>query len=170
MFSTDFSASELQPELKSIFFSWKNAMVDGAYPRLTDYGLPNAQTAPDILSIIEIERAATGEPGDFKALYARTRCSNTLRDKFVGTRLSDHPGFGPGSMIWGCFAEVAANPCPHLVSLPYVGPLPQYQSTSEIHLPLLGERDSVDYILVAVVLLEQEYGHPGRPGTGPGAQ
>ncbi|MBY6057130.1 hypothetical protein KUV26_08935 [Leisingera daeponensis] len=160
MFTSDFSAGELAPELKAVFFQWRNASEDGAFPKLTEFGLPNTPHAPNILSVYEIERSETGEPADFKALYARSRISNTLRDKFVGTRLSEHEGFGPGSRIWSCFSEAAASPGPLLVSLPYVGPLPGYRSTSEIYLPLLGEAGGVDYLLTAVVLLEDEYRGP----------
>lgn len=158
MFASDFSVSDLEPELKAIFLQWHSSSEGGAYPSLTALGLPNTDNAPNILSVYEIERSEAGEAIDFKALYARSRISNTLRDKFVGTRLSEHEGFGPGSMIWSGFAEIAANPRPLLVSLPYVGPLPGYQSTSEIYLPLMGEQDSVDFVLAGVVLLEQEYG------------
>ncbi|MCB4456530.1 hypothetical protein [Leisingera sp. McT4-56] len=167
MFSSDFSAGDLQPELKSIFFTWKSAMLDGAFPRLTELGLPNAENAPSILSIFEIERTASGILSDFKALYVRSRLSNTLRDKFVGTRLSEHPGFGPGSMIWTGFAEAASSRQPLHASLPYVGPLPAYRSTSEIYLPLLGEGAEVEYLLIAVVLLEQDYQHRRLAGRGP---
>ncbi|KIC21471.1 hypothetical protein [Leisingera sp. ANG-Vp] len=169
MYTSDFAAGELQPELKSLFFSWHSALEDSRFPKLTDFGLPNTQIALDVLSIYEIERSETGAPADFKALYARTRTSNTLRNKYVGTRLSDHAGFGPGSMMWSCFCEVAANPRPLLVSLPYTGPLPDYQSTSEIYLPLRGEQGSADYVLVGVVLLQEEYSGPGKAGSSPGA-
>ena len=157
MYTSDFSVNDLEPELKSMFLLWHSAFEDGAYPSLTALGLPNTENAPNILSIYEIERAETGEASDFKALYARSKLNNTLRDKFVGTRLSDHEGFGPGSLIWSGFAEIADNPRPLLVTLPYVGPLPGYKSTSEIYLPLRGEHGGVDYVLAAVVLLEQEY-------------
>ena len=157
MFTAEFSVSELEPELKSMYLLWHSAAEDGAYPSLADFGLPNAENAPNILSVYEIERTQAGSAADFKALYARSRISNTLREKFVGTRLSEHDGFGPGSMIWSGFAEIAANPRPLLVSLPYVGPLPGYRSTSEIYLPLLGEQGRADYVLAGVVLLEQEY-------------
>lgn len=163
MFTAEFSVTDLEPELKSMFLLWHSASQDGRFPSLAEFGLPNAENAPNILSVFEIERSASGEAADFKALYARSKISNTLRDKFVGTRLSDHPGFGPGSLIWSGFAEIAATPRPLLVSLPYVGPLPDYQSTSEIYLPLLGEHEAVDYVLVGVVLLEKEYGHQ-QPG------
>ena len=159
MFTSEFSAGDLQPELKQVFFHWRNASEDGSFPRLTQFELPNARPAPNILSVFEIERTQTGEPADFKALYVRNRIINTLSRKYVGTRLSEHPGFGPGSMIWSCFHEMASTSQPLLAALPYVGPLPEYRSSTEIYLPLLGEGVSVDYVLVAVVLLEQEYSH-----------
>ncbi|NVK13004.1 MAG: hypothetical protein HWE35_02385 [Rhodobacteraceae bacterium] len=159
MFTSDFSAGELQPELKQVFFHWRNATEDGNFPRLTQFELPNARPGPNVLSVFEIERTQTGAPADFKALYVRNKIINTLGNKYVGTRLSEHPGFGPGSMIWSCFHEVASTSRPLLAALPYVGPLPEYRSSSEIYLPLRGEGVSVDYVLVGVVLLEQEYSH-----------
>ena len=126
MFRSDFSVGDLEPELKSIYFLWHSACGAGLYQRLMDFGLPSAECAPDILSIYEIERSSIGGNGRLFGTLARSRLCNTLRDKFVGTRLSEHPGFGPGSMMWSCFAEAAANPQPLLVSLPYVGPLPGY--------------------------------------------
>ena len=170
MFTSDFSVSDLEPALKSMFLLWHSASPAGDFPRLAEFGLPNAGTTPNILSVYEIERTGTGEPADFKALYARCRIRNTLRDKFVGTRLSDHPGFGPGSLIWSCFTELAANPRPLLVSLPYVGPLPGYQSTSDIYLPLLGEKGAVEYILIGVVLLKKRYEHQRQSGNGSGCE
>lgn len=170
MFTSDFSAGGLQPELKAVYFHWRNAAEGGRYPRLAKIGVPNTPNAPNILSVFEIERAPDGAPADFKALYLRSRISNTLGSKFVGTRLSEHRGFGPGSMIWDGFSEVAADPRPLLVSLPYVGPLPGYKSTAEIYLPLCGERRQVDYILVAVVLLEAEYGDWQAPRRSAGGR
>ncbi len=152
-----------------MFLLWKSASENGEFPRLTEFGLPNAENAPNILSVYEIERSEVGAAADFKALYARSKLSNTLRDKFVGTRLSDHAGMGPGSRIWACFSAAAADPRPLLVSLPYVGPLSNYQSTSEIYLPLLGEAESVEYLLTGVVLMEKPYGHWRPAGTEPGS-
>ncbi|OED49384.1 hypothetical protein AB838_07080 [Rhodobacteraceae bacterium (ex Bugula neritina AB1)] len=157
MYTSDFAAGDLQPEQKSVYFSWLSALQDGIFPSLTAFGLPSTQTALDVLSIYEIERCKAGAATDFKALYARTRNSDTLRNKYVGTRLSEHAGFGPGSMMWGCFCEMAENPRPLLVSLPYVGALPGYHCTSEIYLPLLGEQGRADYVLVGVVLLSAQH-------------
>jgi len=157
MFTSDFSVSDLEQRLRPMYLLWHSAFDGGAFPSLASLGLPNAEFAPDILSVYEIERSRTGAVVDFKALYARCRASNTLNDKFVGTRLSEHQGFGPGSMVWGSFAALAATPEPLLASLPYVGPLPEFRSTSEVYLPLLGDSGHVDYILVGVVLLQREY-------------
>ncbi|MEW2913969.1 hypothetical protein [Leisingera sp. JC11] len=157
MFTADFSVGDLDPALKSLFFLWKSASGADAFPRLSKLGLPYPATMPNILSVFEIERTQAGEACDFKALYVRNKIINTLSSKFAGTRLTEHPGFGPGSMMWSCFAELAANPRPLLISLPYVGPLPEYRSTTEVYLPLRGEGTTADYVLVGVVLLEQEY-------------
>ncbi|KIC09611.1 hypothetical protein RA19_14930 [Leisingera sp. ANG-M1] len=157
MFTAEFSVSEMEPELKSMYLLWHSASEEGVYPSLAAFGLPNAVASPNILSVFEIERSAGGEPVDFQVIYTRSRINNTLREKFVGTRLSEHPSCGPGSMIWSGFAEIAAAPRPLLVSLPYVGPLSGYRSTSEIYLPLLGEQGRADYVLAGVVLLEREY-------------
>lgn len=157
MFSADFSVTRLAPELKSMYLSWHRALEDGSYPRLASFGLPNTENAPNILSVFEIERSADGAAVDFKVLYARCRINNTLHEKYVGTRLSEHEGCGPGSKIWSGFAEVARQPRPLLVSLPYVGPLPDYGSTSEIYLPLLDDRGYANYVLAGVVLLEEAY-------------
>lgn len=157
MFTADFSVTNLAPELKSMYLSWHSAFEDGSYPRFASFGLPIAEHAPNILSLFEIERDASGVAVDFKALYARCRINNTLHDKFVGTRLTEHEGFGPGSKIWSGFEEIARQPRPLLVSLPYVGPLPDYGSTSEIYLPLLDDRGYANYVLAGVVLLEEAY-------------
>lgn len=159
MFTADFSASDLDPALKPVLTLWQNASEAGAFPRLSKMGLPYISTTANILAVFEIERTGSGELSDFKALYVRSKIINTLSTKVAGTRLSERPGFGPGSMIWTCFAEAAANPRPLLVSLPYVGPLPEYRSSTEILLPLLGEGTSVDYLMTGVVLLEQECQH-----------
>lgn len=162
MFTAEFSASDLDPALKPLLLFWQKASHAGAFPRLAEVGLPYVGTMTNILAVFEIERAGTGDAADFKALYVRSKIINTLSTKVAGTRLSERPGFGPGSMIWTCFAEVAANPRPLLVSLPYVGPLPEYRSSTEIMLPLRGEGTTVDYVMTGVVLLEQEYLCPDR--------
>lgn len=157
MYSYDFKITDLEPELKTLYFLWKSASHD-EFPRFSDFGLPNTGNAPNVLSLFEIERSELGSPVDFKALYARSRIRKTLNHKYVGTRLSDHPGRGEGSMIWSAFCKVAKDPRPLWVSLPYVGPLQRYRSTSEIYLPLLGDGARVDYLLIGVVLLVGDYG------------
>lgn len=157
MFTADFSVTSLAPELKSMYLKWHCACADGSYPKLASFGLPNAEHAPNILSMFEIERKPGGAAVDFKVLYARCRINNTLHEKFVGTRLSEHEGCGPDSRIWRGFEEIARHPRALLVSLPYVGPLPGYRSTSEIYLPLLDDRGYANYVLTGVVLLEQAY-------------
>ncbi|EBA18255.1 hypothetical protein RSK20926_11069 [Roseobacter sp. SK209-2-6] len=157
MFTSDFSVGDLEQGLKPLFLLWHGAMDGTNYPSLSKLGLPNTEFTPDILSIYEIERDACRQVSDFKALYARSKDCKTLRNKFVGTRLSQHEGFGPESMVWTAFAELAADPRPLLVTLPYVGPLSDYQSTAEIYLPLQGERVDVQYILVGVELLERAF-------------
>lgn len=157
MYSSAFTITDLEQELKCLFSLWKSA-CEVSFPRLSDFGLPNIEPAPNILSVYEIERSGSGDPTDFKALYERSRIAGTLSSKIVGTRLSDHPGMGLGSRIWSSFIKIATDPRPLWVSLPYVGPLEGYQSTSEIYLPMLDDRGSVEYLLIGVVLLDAEYG------------
>lgn len=157
MYSSAFTITDLEPELKCLFSVWKSA-CDVRFPRLSELGLPNIEPAPNILSVYEIERSGSGDAIDFKALYERSRIAGTLSSKIVGTRLSDHPGMGEGSRMWSSFVEVATNPRPLWVSLPYVGPLEGYQSTSEIYLPMLDDRGNVEYLLIGVVLLDEKYG------------
>ncbi len=158
MNNKDFSVARLEPELKQLYFLWKSAAADAPLPRLENIGLPFLQTPPNILSIYEILRSKTGEPIDFKGLYVRSKLKKTLSKGFIGTWLSDHIGKGPGSKMWSAFAQAATHPMPQQITLPYTGPLKRYRSSSELYLPVCGERNTVEYVMVGVVLRQSAYG------------
>ncbi len=158
MTGSNFSVARLEPELKQLYFIWRDAALGAALPRFTDIGLPCPQTQPGILSIYEVLRSRSGEPIDFKGLYVRSKIKKTLSKVFTGTKLSTHPGKGPGSKMWGAFVQAATHPLPLHIALPYTGPLTSFRSTSELYLPVAGDRDTIEYVLVGVTLKPSDYG------------
>lgn len=158
MTASNFSVSKLEPELKQLYFLWRAAALGVAMPRLKNIGLPCPQTQPSILSIYEVSRSDTGEPIDFKGLYVRSKIKKTLSKSFIGTWLSDHVGKGPGSKMWNAFVQAATHPLPLYITLPYTGPLKPFRSTSELYLPVEGDRGTIEYVMVGVVLKPNAYG------------
>lgn len=158
MTSSEFSVTKLEPELKQLYFLWRAAALGGAMPQLKNIGLPCPRTQPGILSIYEVSRSESGEPIDFKGLYIRSKIKNTLSKTFTGTWLSDHVGKGPGSKMWSAFVRTASQPRPLQIALPYTGPLKSYSSTSELYLPVGGDRDTIEYVMVGVILKPSDYG------------
>jgi len=158
MTSSNFSVATLELELKQLYFLWRAAALGAPLPQLKLIGLPALPTPPSILSIYEILRSTAGEPIDFKGLYVRSKLNKTLSKAFTGTWLSDHIGKGPGSKMWGAFVQAATHPFPLQITLPYIGPLKNYRSTSELYLPVYGERDTVEYVMVGVVLRQAAFG------------
>lgn len=169
MNTNTFSVATLEPELKQLYFLWRSAATTAPLPQLKNIGLPFLQAPPSILSIYEILRSHTGEPVDFKGLYVRSKLNKTLSKTFTGTWLSDHIGKGPGSKMWGAFLRTATQPFPLNITLPYTGPLKNYHSTSELYLPICGDRKTVEFVMVGVVLKQADYGHmvdfPRRRGN-----
>jgi len=159
MTGSNFSVARLEPELKQLYFIWRDAALGAAMPRLKNIGLPCPQTQPGILSIYEVLRSRTGEPIYFKGLYVRSKLKKTLSKVFTGTKLSDHPGKGPGSKMWGAFVLAATDPLPLHIALPYTGPLTSFRSTSELYLPMAGDRDTIEFVMVGVSLKPSDYGH-----------
>ncbi len=158
MTTHDFSVATLEPELRQLYFRWRSAATDANLPQLSHIGVPSLPTPPSILSIYEVLRSKTGEPIDFKGLYVRSKIHRTLSRKFTGTWLSDHIGKGPGSKMWAAFVRAANHPFPLQIALPYTGPLAAYRSTSELYLPVCGNRQTVEFVMVGVVLKRSLYG------------
>ena len=152
MTGSNFSVARLEPELKQLYFIWRDAALGAAMPRLKNIGLPCPQTQPGILSNYEVLRSRTGEPIDFNGLYVRSKLKKTLSKVFTGTKLSDHPGKGPGSKMWGAFVLAATDPLPLHIALLYSGPLTSFRSKAQLYLTVAGYWVTIEFVMVGVSL------------------
>lgn len=166
MFKPLVSTRDLPDGLRDLYFLWDGAHAQGRPPSLTRLGLHQRPERLDTLVVTEILRGADGHATDFEFLYIGRTLNGALRPEQTGRRISDHPQKGPGSLIWAAYMDIAREPRPLVVNLPYIGPDPRFGATVELFLPLLDDHGAPRFVLVGVTLLPAtQRVEQTRPGT-----
>ena len=147
------SISGMTTRLRSLYYHWLTACDGDLPPRLSEIDLHRVNNGMDCLVLTEILRDAHCKAIDFQFVYIGKTIGAALSQDMAGRSLSTLRDKGPETQIWNAYCAIAADPTPHIVQLPYVGPDPTYKQTLELFLPLRDDHDTPRYVLVGVELL-----------------
>jgi hypothetical protein len=89
-------------------------------------------------------------PLDFRYRLIGTGIVSRSRRDFTGSRLSELPHAGPGSMVWRHRREVVETGRPVFAIPPYTGADATVQRVMGIHMPLSEDAEMVNMILSVV--------------------
>lgn len=100
---------------------------------------------PDLLPfVLMIE--VMHDPFDLRYRYVGKNILTIIVRDYTGTRLSELPGQGPGSTVWGCYAETVQRRHPCFTSIPYVGSNKYVQNMQDLQMPLSSDGQNVDMV------------------------
>jgi hypothetical protein len=162
MHLSDFSLMHLPAPLRDLYLLWRGA-EDRIPPRLASMTFHHLNVTVDALAVTEILHDANGAPSDLCLIYTSTGLRPKLAEDYRGRRFSQLEGKGPGSVIWAAYMATARTQLPHRVTLPYVGPLPNVDDTTELFLPLRDDRGRTSFVLAGIVLNEANRTMPPQP-------
>ncbi len=151
MHTPDFSPAQLPAALRNLYIEWDNR-AEAGFPRLSAGLFQDLTGSLNRVALTEILHDTHGRPCDFRLIYLSAALRSKMSHDFTGMRFSEEPGKGPGTDIWRAYAAICRTGLPHRVNLPYEGPAQEYDTTTELFVPLANELGRLTYIMAGVLL------------------
>ena len=145
------SPGELPNVLWQLLSYWNNIKGKRLIPSRRDFDpVQIPRLLPHLILVEVIRDTADFSFQDFRFRLVGSYVDERMRDRYVGRRLSEIEGKGPGTAIWETYQWVERKKMPKSISLNYVGPMNNIKNSQEIFLPLSSNGSRVDYILVGL--------------------
>ncbi len=125
---------------------WHRCRRDRATPSRTDIDPGDIRHILPNVILIDVLR----EPLDFRYRLIGTEIDRHSSDRHTGKRISEIPGRAAPSSVWDNLKQVVDTREASETSVPYVGPLQNFVTTRQIVLPLSGDGEEVDMLLVVI--------------------
>jgi hypothetical protein len=134
------------PILKQAFAYWDGRRKGRPMPARRDIDPLDIPHLLPWLMLTDVLRS----PLDFRYRLIGTGIVSRSRRDFTGSRLSELPHAGPGSMVWRHRREVVETGRPVFAIPPYTGADAAVQRVMGIHMPLSEDAEMVNMILTVV--------------------
>jgi len=95
------------------------------------------------------------QPLDFRYRLIGTSIRHHLEHDLTGQWMSAIPGQGPGNPLWNAHAEVIAQRLPVFLRPAYTGPHNEFLQVESVILPLAGDHETVDMLMIFVDFLRR---------------
>ncbi len=125
---------------------WSRCRGDRAIPSRTDIDPGDIRHILPNVILIDVLR----EPLDFRYRLIGTEIDRHSSERHTGKRISEIQGRAAPSSVWDNLKRVVDTREASETSVPYVGPLKDFVTTRQIVLPLSGDGEEVDMLLVVI--------------------
>ena len=105
------------------------------------------------------------QPLDFRYRLTGSAIRHHLHRDLSGQWMTQIPGQGPGNPLWDYHARTVATSAPVFLRPDYVGPHQQFLQIESVILPLAGDHQTVDMLMIFVAFLRAT-DVARSPGTG----
>jgi hypothetical protein len=144
------------PVIRTVVSYWMSKQQDGAPMRRCQFDATEIPHLLPYLILLEVVYAAPGgEISDFRYRVIGDVPLRYSRGNYTGKCFSEVDGQGPGSEVWAIVSNVATQRRPVLLRPPYVGPHNNIFYCESTTLPLVGENDRTERILIACDFLTE---------------